>query len=186
MGLIASCILLIGCSTMRQPMDEAEYDASFKDPGSPAHYMSYREDNKGSHYFPVKREPTGKKLVIFDPKATAWAAYDADGNRVNTGRASGGQQFCSDVGQPCKTVSGKFRVFRKEGAECVSKKFPIGEGGAPMPYCMFFHNGYAMHGSLHVPDYNASHGCIRMLPSSAKWLSDNFVDIGTEVEVRPY
>jgi lipoprotein-anchoring transpeptidase ErfK/SrfK len=57
-----------------------------------------------------------------------------------------------------------------------------------MPYCMYFsEKGYAVHGSYEVPDHaNASHGCVRILPSSAKWLSENFIDIGTTVIVLPY
>jgi len=55
-----------------------------------------------------------------------------------------------------------------------------------MPYCMRFYKGYALHGSYQVEDYDASHGCVRMIPSSAKWLSDNFVDIGTTVIILPY
>jgi lipoprotein-anchoring transpeptidase ErfK/SrfK len=51
---------------------------------------------------------------------------------------------------------------------------------------MFFHGGYAIHGSYQVPGYNASHGCIRVHPSDAEWLSDNFVRYGTKVVVKPY
>lgn len=55
-----------------------------------------------------------------------------------------------------------------------------------MPYCMFFRGNYAIHGSPDVPNYNASHGCIRVLPSAARWLSRNFIRIGTTVIVRSY
>ena len=55
-----------------------------------------------------------------------------------------------------------------------------------MPYCMFFHGGYALHGSYEVPNYNASHGCLRVVPSAAAWLSRNFVKVGTAIIVRPY
>ena len=54
-----------------------------------------------------------------------------------------------------------------------------------MPYCMFFHGGYALHGSNFVPDYNASHGCVRMSPDDAQWLNEDFVQEGlTKVHVH--
>ena len=36
---------------------------------------------KGANVFPEKRVATGRKVFVFDPKHTAWAAYDAEGNR---------------------------------------------------------------------------------------------------------
>lgn len=142
---------------------------------------------KGAYVFPEKREPTGRKVFVFDPKHTAWAAYDADGNRIRTGSASGGSDWCDDIGRPCRTVVGKFRVYRKQGEECKSSKYPIETGGgAKMPYCMHFHGGYSIHAAYEVPNYNASHGCIRVKPPVAKWLNENFVDVGTTVEVKPY
>ena len=77
-------------------------------------------------------------------------------------------------------------MFAKGGANCKSSKFPLEHPGAPMPYCMKFHGGYALHGSYEVRPYNASHGCIRILPEDARWLSQNLVRPGTRVIVRPY
>lgn len=153
----------------------------------PPPMMHHSQDTKGVNYFPSKRTATGKKVVVFSPKATAWAAYDASGNRIKTGRASGGKGFCPDVGRPCRTTTGKYTFYSKQGAGCTSSKYPIETGGgAPMPYCMHFNGGYALHGSYHVPDHNASHGCVRVLPSAAKWLNENFVDVGTTMIVEPY
>lgn len=155
--------------------------------GQAPQMMHHSDDTKGTSTFPKQRQATGNKTLIFDPKATAWAAYDASGNRLKTGRASGGKAFCPDIGRGCKTTTGTYRVFSKKGADCKSSKYPIKTGGgAPMPYCMHFNGGYALHGSYNVPDHNASHGCIRLLPSAAKWLSENFVEIGTTVIVKPY
>lgn len=136
--------------------------------------------------FPRKREATGNRVFIFDPKRLGWAAYSAKGRLINTGRASGGRSYCADVGRRCLTPGGTFTVYRRGNADCVSSKFPLGRGGAPMPYCMFFYKGYAIHGSPDVPDYNASHGCIRVLPEAAKWLHENFIGNGTTVIVLPY
>jgi lipoprotein-anchoring transpeptidase ErfK/SrfK len=40
---------------------------------------------------------------------------------------------------------------------------------APMPYSIFFHGGYAIHGSYDIDSlgYPASHGCIRLHPDDA-------------------
>lgn len=152
------------------------------------HYTkSIEADRRGDYYFPETREATGHKVFIFDPRATAWAAYDKDGHRVETGSASGGKDFCEDVGKPCRTVTGNFRVYSKKGEDCRSSLYPIEtHGGARMPYCMHFNGGYSIHAAYEVPNYNASHGCIRVLPDAARWLHDDFVDVGTTVIVKPY
>jgi lipoprotein-anchoring transpeptidase ErfK/SrfK len=79
-----------------------------------------------------------------------------------------------------------FHIISKGGPGCKSSRFPIGRGGSPMPYCMFFSKYYAVHGSYEVPNHNASHGCIRVTPSEASWLSHNFMHVGTKVIVKPY
>ena len=61
-----------------------------------------------------------------------------------------------------------------------------GYGGSPMPYCMFFSKYYAIHGSYHVPNHNASHGCVRIKPNDARWLYNNFMRIGTKVIIKSY
>lgn len=179
--LLPVCALAASCASMDRStavVDDAGY----------THYtMSMASDHKGTNHFPEKRAPTGKKVFVFDPKATAWAAYDAQGNRVNTGSASGGKDFCEDVGRPCRTVTGNFKVYSKKGEDCTSSLYPIEtNGGARMPYCMHFSGGYSIHAAYEVPNYNASHGCIRVLPSAAKWLNQNFIDVGTSVIVKPY
>jgi hypothetical protein len=142
--------------------------------------------------FPLQIDGTGKKLIVVDPGVLAWGAYDPAGDLVRWGPASAGRNYCSDIDAGCRTVIGKFNVFRKMGSECVSTEFPVEGGGAPMPYCMFFHNGYALHGSSEVPGYNASHGCVRMFTEDAEWLNQVFIDLpgkgrqGTVVVVNPY
>lgn len=123
---------------------------------------------------------------IFNPNSLSWKAVNANGTVVRTGRASGGRHYCSDIRRGCKTPSGEFRVISKGGPGCRSSRYPIGRGGSPMPYCMFFSRYYAIHGSYDVPNYNASHGCIRVTPSDASWLSHHFINVGTKVIVRSY
>lgn len=149
---------------------------------------SYRKSAHRHHssVFPSKRKATGRTTFIFSPRYKAWAAYDPNGNLVRTGRASGGKGYCRDVGRSCRTPRGHFRVYRKGPPHCRSSKYPLGRGGAKMPYCMFFYKGFAIHGSPDVPNYNASHGCIRVRPAAARWLSNNFMRVGTKVVVTSY
>lgn len=123
---------------------------------------------------------------IFNPNTLSWKAIDEYGQVVKTGRGSGGRRYCPDIHRSCKTPSGVYRVISKGGPGCRSSRYPVGHGGAPMPYCMFFSRYYAIHGSYEVPDYNASHGCVRVRPSDASWLSHNFVRVGTKVVIKPY
>ena len=45
---------------------------------------------------------------------------------------------------------------------------------APMPHSIFFHHGFAIHGTTEVRNLGrpASHGCIRLSPQNAKTLFD--------------
>lgn len=124
--------------------------------------------------------------VIFNPRSLQWKAINSNGKVVRTGRASGGRSYCPDIKRSCRTPSGTYSVIAKSGPSCRSSRYPVGKGGAPMPYCMFFSKYYAIHGSPDVPNRNASHGCIRVVPSDARWLNQNFVHIGTKVVVKPY
>ena len=76
-----------------------------------------------------------------DQEKLAWGAYDAEGNLVWWGPISSGRDKCSDSNRSCRTLTGIFRVFSKENEKCTSDVFPIGKGGAKMPYCMYFHKG---------------------------------------------
>lgn len=153
------------------------------------HKQRYRNDQKQSHStarFPSQIRASGERIFVFSPRHKKWAAYDKSGNRVAHGRANGGSQYCADLGRPCRTPVGTFRVHRKGDVSCVSNKFPVGRGGAPMPYCMFFHGGYAIHGSPYISNVNGSHGCIRVTTSAASWLHSNFMNHGTKVIVLSY
>lgn len=179
--IVPLCVLTVACASM-------DRSVPIVDDGGYTHYtMSYDRDSRGKAVFPTHREATGRKVFIFDPRAAAWAAYDGQGERVQTGSASGGKDFCEDTGHGCRTVTGTFHVYSKKGADCTSSVYPIETGGgARMPYCMHFSGGYTIHAAYEVPTYNSSHGCIRVLPSAAKWLNESFVDVGTTVIVKPY
>lgn len=123
---------------------------------------------------------------VFNPRSLQWKAINANGKVVRSGHGSGGRGYCPDIRRSCRTPTGTYHVISKSGPSCRSTRYPVGKGGAPMPYCMFFSKYYAIHGSPDVPNRNASHGCIRVVPGDARWLNQNFVHIGTKVVVKPY
>lgn len=179
--VLSLCLSLTAC---------IEYDEStyiVDDNGKTHHTTHYLRDKRGQKNFPLQIPATGKKHFVFDPKIAAWAAYDAAGHRVMTGSGSGGKDICEESGKSCRTVTGTFHVYNKRGAYCKSGEYPVEtEGGAKMPYCMYFFRGFTIHAAYEVPAYNASHGCVRVLPSAAKWLNEEFITIGTQVTVLSY
>jgi L,D-transpeptidase ErfK/SrfK len=134
--------------------------------------------------FPNRISAPGEKIVMVSLHNQAWGAYDQGGSLVRWGPASSAIGYCPDEHHSCHTPTGHFAIYRKEGPGCKSMKFPLGRGGAPMPYCMYFHGGFALHGSYEVPGYNASHGCVRILVRDAEWLNEDFTDLGTPVIVN--
>lgn len=135
---------------------------------------------------PTQIDPPGEKMVLVNPIEHAWGAYDASGRLLRSGLASAGADWCADMGQECHTVTGSFRIRSLGSASCVSPSFPMPNGGAPMPYCMYFTEYQALHGSYEVVHGNISHGCVRMHVNDAKWLRFHFVQIGTLVVIEPY
>lgn len=145
--------------------------------------------------FPRYIDPTGEKTIFVSQQKLAWGAYDENGELIWWGPISSGANRCRGVSGNCHTPGGSYRVIRKQGIECVSTAFPRRadgfHGGAPMPYCMHFYRGYALHGSTTVPGYRASHGCIRMFIEDARWLNEEFIDLpysnlkGTKVVIEP-
>ena len=75
-----------------------------------------------------------------------------------------------------RTPSGVYRVYRKETLSW-SRPFSVW-----MPYASYFVGGIAMHEYPDVPEYPASHGCVR-LPAGEAERVFGFVDVGTPVQV---
>ncbi len=75
--------------------------------------------------------------------------------RVSTGR------------KPYRTPRGTFRPTRMHKM-WYSRKYDM----APMPHSIFFHGGYAIHGTPHIKNLGrpASHGCVRLHPKNARTL----------------
>ena len=57
---------------------------------------------------------------------------------------------------------------QRMGRKWFSRKY----GMSPMPYAIFFHEGYAIHGTIYVSQLGqrASHGCVRLHPDNAATL----------------
>lgn len=84
---------------------------------------------------------SGQRVLVFRPHAYKYYLYN-HGRLVKSGVANGGKSWCSDIGRSCRTPAGVFKVYREGGSGCKSSKYPIGKGGAPMPYCMFLKKMY--------------------------------------------
>jgi lipoprotein-anchoring transpeptidase ErfK/SrfK len=130
----------------------------------------------------------GEKTIIVDPSVHTWGAYDTSGNLLKAGIATAGAEWCNDDQRPCHTRVGTFRINSLGDSSCYSRLYPRPHGGAPMPYCMFFSGGQALHGSPDnaVIEANVSHGCVRMRIPDAEWVRYNFADYGTKVIVESY
>jgi lipoprotein-anchoring transpeptidase ErfK/SrfK len=74
------------------------------------------------------------------------------------------------------TPAGTFRVYRKE---LYSWSVPF---SVWMPYASYFNGGIAMHEYPHVPEYPASHGCVRLPDEEAERVY-RFAEYGTPVHV---
>jgi lipoprotein-anchoring transpeptidase ErfK/SrfK len=135
---------------------------------------------------PAQFASGGEKVIIIDPKKHVWGGYDTNGKLIRAGLATAGARYCHDVRRPCMTKSGTFRIQTLGDSRCKSRKYPIGKGGAPMPYCMYFNGAQGLHGSYELAEANMSHGCVRVSVEDARWLRNNFVKIGTKVIVKPY
>jgi L,D-transpeptidase catalytic domain len=78
--------------------------------------------------------PLSKQVLVLIKKGEPFAIYP-----VSTGKSS------------TPTITGHYTFYRPEP----------GLNSHGMYYSWYWHNGYAVHGYAEVPDYPASHGCIR-------------------------
>lgn len=83
-----------------------------------------------------------------------------DGRRMYSWRVSTGRRGY-------RTPTGTFRPKWLKRMHYSSKY-----NNSPMPYSVFFHRGYAIHGTNYIRNLGrpASHGCIRLHPSNARRL----------------
>jgi lipoprotein-anchoring transpeptidase ErfK/SrfK len=92
--------------------------------------------------------------------STQTMTVSEDGNVLYSWKVSTGRG-------PYRTPRGTFRPIRMH-TMWHSRKYD----NAPMPYSIFFHGGYAIHGTDAIKSLGrpASHGCVRLHPANAKTL----------------
>jgi len=78
--------------------------------------------------------PLAKQVLVLAKGSRPFAIYP-----VSTGKPS------------TPTITGHYTFYRREP----------GYNSEGMYYSFYWHNGYAVHGYAEVPDYAASHGCVR-------------------------
>ncbi|MDR3477847.1 MAG: L,D-transpeptidase [Gammaproteobacteria bacterium] len=168
-----------------------DYGNAFSEPGDANYHTSrnhvyHRYHSEYHASLPATIPAQGEPVIIVNPNVHAWGAYSAAGKLLRSGLATAGSSYCRDLDRACKTKAGVFRINSLGSEDCISKKFPLGEGGAPMPYCMFFNGGQGIHGSHELAYANISHGCVRVSVSDARWLRFHFSRINTKVIIKPY
>ena len=113
--------------------------------------------------------PSGPKRVVIDKSRQVLRAYEGDRlvlqTRISTGRRGR------------ETPNGRFHARSKSLMHC-SRLYD----NAPMPYSVQIAGNYFIHGFSSVPNYPASHGCIRVPIGPAQQFY-NWVDYGTPVDI---
>jgi len=126
---------------------------------------------------PIPRE-TGYSHVEVDLQRQVLFVVDQNiGVRLVVPISSGSGKLYTFEGKTSRAVTprGRFSVYRKVAGW---RKAPLGM----IYYPNYFNEGWAIHGSSSVPNYPASHGCIRIPIATAKELSE-MTPLGTVVLV---
>ena len=152
-----------------------------KVPDEPKQYQS--DSSFSSRLSPYIQ--SNEKIIIVNPHRHVWGAY-LKGVLVHAGLATSGSTWCADLGRSCRTKVGTFHIVSLGASNCKSSRYPLGRGGAPMPYCMYFNGNQGIHGSYEVSEGNRSHGCVRVSVRDAEWLRFHFASIGTKVVIMNY
>ena len=117
-----------------------------------------------------------EKYILIDLDMQMAYAYE-NGDIILEGRVSTGKSGH-------RTPAGYYTILQKKRRHR-SNLWPHPNGGAKMNYMLRLTNGgIAMHLGP-VPDWPASHGCIRMKNGFAQRLW-KWADLGTEVEISGY
>lgn len=115
--------------------------------------------------------PTSGRWIDVNVTTQTLSAYEGDKlvftTKVSTGRAR------------TPTVLGRFRIRTKLRAQAMSGP---GYYLPNVPYVMYFHAGYALHGTYWHNNFGRpmSHGCVNMRTDEAKWLYE-WAPVGTLV-----
>ena len=101
------------------------------------------------------RFPKAGRHVEFDWSRQVLALFDRKGRASRVYHASSGKASTP-------TVFGRFRFYRRD----------LGTNAKGMVDAVYFIGGYAIHGFASVPNYPASHGCIRVPIPNARQIRD--------------
>jgi L,D-transpeptidase-like protein/putative peptidoglycan binding protein len=96
-----------------------------------------------------------RQVLVLARGSKAWRTYHASSGKAST-----------------PTVFGSFRFYSKQP----------GTNSHGMVHSNYFIGGYAVHGYPSVPNYPASHGCIR-IPIPNAWAVNRAIDIGEQMFV---
>lgn len=72
-----------------------EHKASFVDNNQQGFQSALNSKEQG--FLPQHWQTQNKRTFVFFPKHTAWAVFNEQGNRVRTGKGSGGKLWCEDL-----------------------------------------------------------------------------------------
>jgi hypothetical protein len=111
------------------------------------------------------RFPKAGRHVEFDWSRQVLALFDKRSRAIRTYHASSGKPSTP-------TVFGRFRFYRRD----------LGTNALGMVDAAYFIGGYAIHGYHSVPNYAASHGCIRVPVPNARQIRDA-VSLGEQIFV---
>jgi len=92
---------------------------------------------------------------------------------VSTGN---GKRYCENGN--CGVAVTPLGEFRAERRIPGVHRAPLGVLYNPV----YFHKGFAIHGSPSIPPYPASHGCVRVPIHSSRWIYDHIAD-GTPIHL---
>jgi lipoprotein-anchoring transpeptidase ErfK/SrfK len=152
------------------------------DPATGRAVMAFRKVNKMARRYDADRRVIRKVLAgegAFKPRHPGAGHHvEADISRqvlalVDRGRVVA--TYHTSTGAPgTPTVIGSFRVYLKTP----------GTNAKGMVHSSYFIRGYAIHGYIDVPAFNASHGCLR-LPIPDAWRVFTWIRHGERVIVYP-
>ncbi len=144
--------------------------------------MAFRKVNGMARRYDADRAVVAKVLAgrgAFKPRhPDAGRHVEADISRQVLALVAGGKvvdTYHTSTGAPATpTIIGSFRVYRKDP----------GTNALGMVKSSYFIRGYAIHGYVDVPAFNASHGCLRVPIPDAQRIYD-WVRMGDRVITYP-
>jgi hypothetical protein len=144
--------------------------------------MAFRKVNGMARRYDADRRVVTKVLAgrgAFKPRhPNAGRHVEADISRQVLALIDGGKvvaTYHTSTGAPATpTIIGSFRVYRKD----------VGTNALGMVHSSYFIRGYAIHGYVDVPAFNASHGCLRV-PIPDAWRIFTWIRHGDRVITYP-